>query len=462
MLFTMSKGNSSKDSTQQAHTSSKATAGESSHRPRGKVGRFLGKDNVNLRISRSKDSCNRSPVPPNVNHERAKIILAQADHDATVLKLLEKLSEVYSFITQDEMLGQISSMRAILGYISQQTRECAHLIKNYLETSNFCECYKLLCSVPSQASAIITGKRLGKNAVSETTDTIQKYSDVYDRLMQNFRDQVAHDVAIHIHDIGTHVHDITIHVHRMEEILNLSGMTYAPDGTCIITGSWDKTVRLWDAATGQLVSEPLREHTDSVESVSFSPDARIVPGLDDKTVRLQDAAMGQPVGEPLRGHTDTVNSASFSPDSTRIITGPQDSTVRRWDAVMRQPSPQRTESDHSAFPDEHPIMYPIESATTMTWNTWNNHFFSFSSNSIHALRNTSELTEGASHDDRSSTHFLLNHDSGWMVGPKHRLLFWVLPAPRHPFYSPQTALMIPRGPELYLSRIAHGQHWQKC
>ncbi|KAG1818027.1 uncharacterized protein BJ212DRAFT_1348376 [Suillus subaureus] len=99
----------------------------------------------------------------------------------------------------------------------------------------------------------------------------------------------------------------------------------------------------------------------------------------------------------------------------------------------------------------------------MPLNTWNNHLISFSSNSIHALRNPSELTEGASHDDRSSTSIFLNSDSGWVVGPKHRLLFWVPPASRHRFYSPGTLLVMPRGgPELDLSCMAHGQRWQKC
>jgi hypothetical protein len=108
-------------------------------------------------------------------------------------------------------------------------------------------------------------------------------------------------------------------------------------------------------------------------------------------------------------------------------------------------------------------MHPIESTTTIPLNTWNDHFICFSSISTHTLRNTSELTEGASHVDHSSTPFFLNHDSGWVVGPNRRLLFWVPPAFRHPFYSPQTALVIPRiGPELDLSRMAHGQHWQKC
>ncbi|KAG2036912.1 hypothetical protein BDR03DRAFT_406819 [Suillus americanus] len=97
----------------------------------------------------------------------------------------------------------------------------------------------------------------------------------------------------------------------------------------------------------------------------------------------------------------------------------------------------------------------------MTLNTWNNHFICFSPNSIHALRNTSELTEGA-HDDRSSAPFVLNVDSGWVVGPTHQLLFSVPHASRYSFWSPGTSLVIPRGPELDLSRMKHGQHWKEC
>ncbi|KAG1812575.1 uncharacterized protein BJ212DRAFT_1434007 [Suillus subaureus] len=71
---------------------------------------------------------------------------------------------------------------------------------------------------------------------------------------------------------------------------------------------------------------------------------------------------------------------------------------------------------------------------------------------------TAELTEEAPHDDRSSTPFLLESDSGWMVGLNRRLLFWVPSASRHPFYSPGTVLVVTRGgPELDLSCMAHGR-----
>ncbi|KAG1791008.1 uncharacterized protein BJ212DRAFT_1442968 [Suillus subaureus] len=99
----------------------------------------------------------------------------------------------------------------------------------------------------------------------------------------------------------------------------------------------------------------------------------------------------------------------------------------------------------------------------MKSNTGNDHLISFSSSSIHALCNTSELTEGAFHDDCNSTPFALNDDSGWVAGPNHRLLFWVPPASRHLFYNPETVLVIPRGgPELDLRRMAHGRHWHNC
>ncbi|KAG2366507.1 hypothetical protein BDR07DRAFT_1213118, partial [Suillus spraguei] len=67
----------------------------------------------------------------------AKIILAQVVRDKAVLELLKKIAEVYSFITQDDMLRRISSMRDILAKISEQTRECANFIKKYTETKNF-------------------------------------------------------------------------------------------------------------------------------------------------------------------------------------------------------------------------------------------------------------------------------------------------------------------------------------
>ena len=103
------------------------------------------------------------------------------------------------------------------------------------------------------------------------------------------------------------------------------------DGTRIASASVDETVKVWDAATGQVMLT-LKGHTGAVSSVSFSPDGtRIASASEDKMVKVWDATTGQET-LTLKGHVGKVNSVSFSPDGTRIASGDSHGTVKVWEA----------------------------------------------------------------------------------------------------------------------------------
>ncbi|KAG2120514.1 uncharacterized protein F5147DRAFT_2263 [Suillus discolor] len=77
-------------------------------------------------------------------HPYAKMALgvlstaSKGERDQSIISLLQKLAEVYHFMTQDDSLEKIESMRGIVGKIVQQTHECARFIRDYSETKSFC------------------------------------------------------------------------------------------------------------------------------------------------------------------------------------------------------------------------------------------------------------------------------------------------------------------------------------
>ncbi len=87
---------------------------------------------------------------------------------------------------------------------------------------------------------------------------------------------------------------------------------------------------MWDAVTGTL-DNTLQGHTDSVNSVAFNHDgSKIVSGSRDNTVRVWDMVTGA-LDNTLQGHTDVVHSVAFNHDGTQIVSGSSDDTVRVWD-----------------------------------------------------------------------------------------------------------------------------------
>ena len=112
----------------------------------------------------------------------------------------------------------------------------------------------------------------------------------------------------------------------------VNSVAFSPDRSKIVSGSFDHTIRVWDASTGIEILPPLRGHEYSVTSVAFSPDgSKIISGSFDKTIRVWDASTGIEILPPLRGHNGEVHCVVFSPDGSKIISGSYDMNIRVWD-----------------------------------------------------------------------------------------------------------------------------------
>ena len=105
----------------------------------------------------------------------------------------------------------------------------------------------------------------------------------------------------------------------------------------LVSGSYDKTIKIWGLGKGTQATlrRTLEGHTDCVSRITLSPDDRyIASGSDDKTVGLWDVATGQRI-RVLEGHEGDVYSVAWSHDGQFIVSGSSDGKVRVWEADVQ-------------------------------------------------------------------------------------------------------------------------------
>jgi hypothetical protein len=113
------------------------------------------------------------------------------------------------------------------------------------------------------------------------------------------------------------------------QTLQPTALVHEDGGRCVSASS-DRTVRLWDTATGQCL-RVFEGHTDVVFTAVFHPDGkRIASAGRDRAVWLWDPESDQEVAR-LPGHTSYIWSLAFSPDGKTLVSGSGDTSVRLWD-----------------------------------------------------------------------------------------------------------------------------------
>ena len=111
----------------------------------------------------------------------------------------------------------------------------------------------------------------------------------------------------------------------------VTSVSFSPDGNILASEDWQGIVILWDAQTGNHL-HTLEGLTWGYKSIAFSPDGSILMANEDweDTVILWDAQTGNHL-HTFEGHTDDVRSVSFSPDGSILASASYDTTVRLWD-----------------------------------------------------------------------------------------------------------------------------------
>eukprot|EP01013_Petalomonas_cantuscygni_P022184 TRINITY_DN4238_c0_g1_i1.p1 TRINITY_DN4238_c0_g1~~TRINITY_DN4238_c0_g1_i1.p1 ORF type:complete len:917 (-),score=271.55 TRINITY_DN4238_c0_g1_i1:521-3271(-) len=160
-------------------------------------------------------------------------------------------------------------------------------------------------------------------------------------------------------------------------------IVYSRNGSLLASASKDKRAKVWDSKRGKCLAT-LKGHLQHVTSVQFANNDPhiVVTGSADRTIKIWNWQGAQQVSsfpnlsDPNQAqHASIVWSVCFSPDDNFVLSSSQDSSVRLWDRRMAQPAPIRVFRGHTA-PVHHAIFLPrgdklVSASRDRTLKVWN-------------------------------------------------------------------------------------------
>jgi WD40 repeat protein len=155
---------------------------------------------------------------------------------------------------------------------------------------------------------------------------------------------------------------------------SVTSAVFSPDGKLIVSGSHDRTVRIWDSETGRCL-KTLFGHTQSISVVAFSPDGVLIASGDrwGHTLKIWNVQTGACIYS-VEGHSGDIHDLSFSPDGKLVVTAGDDKLIKIWD--IKAKSLLRTLKGHSNgvfsirfSPDGETIVSGSWDKTVRIWKT---------------------------------------------------------------------------------------------
>jgi WD40 repeat protein len=120
---------------------------------------------------------------------------------------------------------------------------------------------------------------------------------------------------------------------------SVESVAFSPDGSRVLSGSYDSTVKLWNVQSGTL-EKTFQGHTDAVISVAFSPEGNALSGSADDTLRQWDTETGKEIDVFSMNKSNNSSaigllySMAFSPENNRaVLSGSRGNTPKLWNTL---------------------------------------------------------------------------------------------------------------------------------